>query len=122
MRAKKTKAAPLGGQPQGRYHPPPTWAKAAGGRLTSITDGEVSGFRQLPDEDVWLGSITVLGRFHHCQLIRVRRNRRGEQVPTKDPHGRFEDMLTLYSVHAFEEVRVAGLPGTYVVLIHPGEE
>ena len=82
-------------------------------------DTEITGLRQLDGEDTLLGTVYLFGVAHHAQFIRVKEDEEtGEQVPTNDPEGRWEDVCWLYE-QAYQTVEVPGFEGDYVLVIHP---
>lgn len=74
-------------------------------------------FEQIPDEDVWLGTLRVFTANVHCYLIRVHEVD-GVQQATRDPHGRLNDATNVAGDGAFETTKVPGLDGDFVVLAH----
>ncbi len=79
----------------------------------------VQGFRQLDDEDVWLGTVHILGTPMHFQAIRVERETEpGIWKGTRDPYDRLEDV---YQVNDAPPIvtQIPGLEGDFVVLIFP---
>jgi len=73
------------------------------------------------EEEVIHGLIDLFGRTFHIQFIRVQLDEHNEQIATKDPYGRYDDMLRVDSI-SFETIELPGYPGDWVMLIHPGEE
>lgn len=73
------------------------------------------------DETRW-GQVHLFGAPHHAQLIRVEDDDDGHQQPVGDPHGRYGDVQHVYHARAYVPVRIPGLPGEWVLEIHPHED
>lgn len=70
------------------------------------------------EEDYLGGVVYINGRLHHLCALRVTRNANGEQVATRDPYNRLDDVYSLYD--DLDPMEIQGAEGEWLVWMHPG--
>ena len=68
--------------------------------------------------ECYLGTLNVNGTLFHVQAIRVEEPG-GYQEAVDDPYNRMAAVFEAGGEGYYEPVRIAGLPGKYVVFIYP---
>jgi len=86
--------------------------------LVALFGGTLEKLTWLEGEDVLLGCIILLNVRHHVTLVRVH-TVDGMQEPTRDPHGRLEDILAGDYDGVPETVELPGFEGEWVLGVDP---